>query len=394
VDDFSDKLRHSITGDVRDPYPMFAAMRASQPIVFSEQWGKQMYSVFLREDCDRVLREAETFSSRIVADTMGPVMGRTILEMDGREHQRHRGLISVAFRPQAIAEWGETLVKPTIHRLIDGFAREGTADLVAHLTTRLPILVIGGMVGIRVSDTEQFMDWADAIIAYPVDNARGIAASNALKEHLLPALAERRHAPCDDLISRLVTAEIDGEKLSDEEILGFLRLLLPAGAETTFRYLGNTLFALLSHPEQLAEVRADRTLIDAALDEVVRWEAPLLFTAREVARDTELCGTRIPAGMSVTAVIGSGNRDERYYEAPERFDIHRRNKESLSFGVGRHFCLGYHLARLEVRASLEAIFDRLDDLRLIEGTDAHIHGLAFRSPTALPVRFAPERAAA
>jgi cytochrome P450 len=388
MDDFAGKLEDSLIGDVRDPYPMFAVLRREQPITFSRQWGKDMYTVFRHADCERILRDADTFSNRIVADTMGPAMGRTILEMDGREHQRHRGLISVAFRPQAIAAWGESLVAPTIHRLIDDFARDGEADLVASVTHELPILVIGAMVGIRVGDTAQFMRWADDIIAVPVAPERGIAASRALKDYLLPVVAERRREPQDDLISRLVTAELDGERLDDEEILGFLRLLLPAGAETTFRLLGNVLFALLSHPEQLDEVRSDRALLDAALDETLRWEAPLLFTARETTRETELCGTRIAPGTAVTAAIGSANRDETVHDDPDRFDLRRTRKESLAFGLGRHFCLGYHLARLEVKIALEAILDRLPGLALVPGTDAHIHGLAFRSPTALPVRFA------
>jgi cytochrome P450 len=391
MEGMAEKLRESLSGDVRDPYPLFAQLRAHQPLTFANQWGMDVYTVYRREDCDRVLRDAETFSSRIVQDTMGPAMGRTILEMDGRDHQRHRGLISVAFRPQAIAEWGKTLVEPTIHRLVDEIARAGEADLVASLTAKLPILVIGAMVGIRVEDTARFMSWADDIIAVAVFPERGIAAARELGEYLLPVIAERRADPRDDLISRLVSAEIEGERLDDEEILGFLRLLLPAGAETTFRFLGNTLFALLTHPEQLAEVRSDRALLDAAMDEAVRWEAPLLFVARETARPTEICGAAIDRGMAVCAAIGSGNRDERYYAAPDAFDVHRASKESLSFGVGRHFCLGVHLARLEVRSALEVLLDRLRDLRLVEGTDAHIHGLAFRSPTALPVRFAPER---
>ena len=162
MEDLGAKLNESITGDVRDPYPLFAEMRRTQPIVCSSQWGHEFYTVFRHEDCDRVLRDAEVFSNRIVADTMGPVMGRTILEMDGKEHMRHRGLISVAFRPQAIERWGETLVEPAVHRLLDAFAREGSADLVPQLTARLPILVIGAMVGVRIEDTERFMRWASS----------------------------------------------------------------------------------------------------------------------------------------------------------------------------------------------------------------------------------------
>jgi cytochrome P450 len=190
------------------------------------------------------------------------------------------------------------------------------------------------------------------------------------------------------LISTLAHAEIDGQQLSDEEIFSFLRLLLPAGVETTYRSTGNLLFGLLSDPEQLEAVRSDRSLIPQAIEEAVRWEAPLLVITRVATRDTELAGMPIPAGSAVMPMLGAANRDEDRYPDPDRFDVFRKQSPPISWGHGVHLCLGMHLARLEMRVALERLFDRLPGLRLDpEGKDPHIRGQVFRSPTALPVLF-------
>ena len=183
-------------------------------------------------------------------------------------------------------------------------------------------------------------------------------------------------------------AELDGERLDDEEIFSFLRLLLPAGVETTFRSSGNFIHALLTHPDQLDALRLDRSLMPQAIEEALRWEPPLLITSRVVTRDTELRGIPVPAGANVTVMLGAANRDPDRYREPDRFDIFRDPKQHISFGHGPHMCLGMHLARMETRVAVDALLDRLPDLRLDpEGDDPHIHGQIFRSPTALPALF-------
>ncbi len=187
-----------------------------------------------------------------------------------------------------------------------------------------------------------------------------------------------------------MTAELDGEQLDDEEIYSFLRMLLPAGIETTYRSSGNLLSLLLTHPEQLDAVRADRTLLPQAIEEALRFESPVMITPRVATNATNLGGVDIPAGAGVTAVLASANRDPAAYDDPETFDIFRDPKQHVSFGVGAHLCLGMHLARMETRVALNALFDRLPNLRLDQTearrVDAHIHGDSlFRSPTALPV---------
>jgi cytochrome P450 len=174
--------------------------------------------------------------------------------------------------------------------------------------------------------------------------------------------------------------------LSDEEIFSFLRLLLPAGAETTYRASGNFLFGLLTHPDQLDALRADRSLMPQAVEEAIRWETPLLITTRRCTSDTELAGVEIPAGANVIAHLGSANHDETRWDRAEVFDIHREPQPQIAFGAGPHMCLGIHLARLELRVAVNRLLDRLPGLRLDpDGDDPHIHGERFRSPTALPV---------
>lgn len=377
--------------DFPDPYPLFAVMRQTQPVVRVSQFGRDAWMVSRYGDVARVLRDNETFSSR-ANSALQEVMGRTIIEMDGREHQKHRSIVQHAFHFKSIAAVESSMVE-TLHRLVDRFAADGRANLVEQFSEPFPIRVIARIAGVPIEDFDLFKQHALDIIGHAKDPERGLAASRAVREFLLPLIAERRAAPADDVLSRLCTGEVDGQRLTDEEIVSFMRLLLPAGAETTFRLIGSTLFALLSNPEALEQVRADRSLVGAAIEETLRWETPVLFVARETTAPVELSGVEIPAGAAVTPVIGSANRDEAHFPDPDRWDLHRGADDHLSFGGGRHFCLGYHLAKLEARLAIEVALDRLPGLRLDPERPASIVGLAFRSPRDLHVLFDPAPAA-
>jgi cytochrome P450 len=217
-----------------------------------------------------------------------------------------------------------------------------------------------------------------------------MAAFDALRTYFTVELEQRRAQPSDDLITELAHAEIDGDRLSDDEIFATLRLLLPAGIETTYRSIGNLLFALLTHPDQLADVKADRSLVPDAVEEALRWEGPIVFTGRQSTRPSTLGGLDVPAGASVTVFLASANRDEARFEDPDRFDVRRQQGAHLAFGSGPHACLGMHLARMEMRLALTALLDRLPDLRLDPVAAApQLTGLPLRSPTALRVLFGP-----
>lgn len=382
-------LDGSVLSDVRDPYPMFAAMRQSQRVPKVDVQGLTFYLLLAYDDVAYGFRNPDVFSSRIMREVMGPVMGRTILEMDKGEHTLQRGLVSHAFRPQAIERCRTGVIEPLVDELVGKLAQGGgRAELVAQMTTLYPLTVIARLAGVPITDYAQFQRWSLDIIGFRVNRPEpGLAASRALKAYLGPIIAERRSAPQNDLISDLVQSEVDGQRLSDEEIFAFLLLLLPAGAETTFRLLGNVLYALLTHPAALEEVRADRSQLSWALEETLRWEPPLLGTARMTTRAVEVGGVEIPANTRISIMMGPANRDESHYPDPDRFDLHRRADDHLSFGLGKHFCLGYHLARMEVMTAVSALLDRLPNLRLDASQDCWIQGVSFRSPNQLPVLF-------
>jgi cytochrome P450 len=261
---------------------------------------------------------------------------------------------------------------------------------VREFTFPFPTQVIAGILGLPREDYKQFQRWSIAILSFLAKQDEAIAASREVEEYMSGILADRRRAPREDLISGLAHAELEGERLSDDEIFSFLRLLLPAGVETTFRSTGNLLFLLLSHPEQLQTVRSDRLLLPQAIEEALRLETPLLNITRLATRDTEIDGVPVPAGSTIMLMLAAANREETRYEEPDRFDITRVNpKPHMAFGHGPHVCLGMHLARVEMRVALNLLFDRLPELRLDpKADDPHIRGQVFRSPTSLPVLFA------
>jgi cytochrome P450 len=387
-----------IGGDIRDPYPDLAQKRRTTPVWEGSLMGAEMlpegmdlapgWTAFRFEDCSRILRSAKTFSSTGYDSTIGLVMGHMILGMDDPEHRIHRNLVANAFREKSLARWEHELIGPICNELIDRFARRGNAELVRELTFEFPVRVIARLLGLPEEDFAQFQRWSIELIGLGADIDRGLAASQSLKDYFGQVVAERRRSPRQDVISDLVTADIDGEKLTDEAINSFLLLLLPAGAETTYRSSGNLLFLLLTHPDQLAAVQRDRSLLDQAIEEGLRLEPPLLMINRTATTEVELSGVTIPAGGDVTTCLGSANHDEERWENPDGFDIFRAPQQHLAFAFGPHMCLGMHLARLETRVVVNAVLDRLSGLRLDpDGDDPHIRGLIFRSPTSVPVLF-------
>ena len=384
-----------VSGAVRDPYTELARLRREEPVQRIDipgmpgEEGKPIFMVYRHEDAQQMLRDNETFSSSIIIQAFGDVFGKHVmLGMDEPEHGRHRALVSKAFSQKALSRWEDGLVRKVGNDLIDRFVDRGRADLVKDFNFPYPTQIIAGLLGLPREDYPQFQRWSISLLAFTVNPERGREASAALSEYFAPILAARREDPRDDLISGLAAAEIDGERLSDEEIYSFLRLLLPAGVETTYRALGNLLFALLSDPDQLDAVRADRTLLPQAIEEAVRWEPPLIMITRVASRDTELGGVAIPAGCSVMPVLGAANRQDERYPDPDRFDLFREVKPNIGWGHGVHVCLGMHLARLEMRVALNLLLDRLPNLRMDPAAeDPHIRGQAFRSPTAVPILF-------
>ena len=384
---------------LRDPYPLFAQRRreagAFQGSVMD--WSKtptammpeKLYAAVSFDAVNRVFRDSKVFNSHIYDSTIGLFMGPTILAMEGKTHWEHRNLVSAAFKSKSLQRWEREIVRPVVSGLIDEFIDAEEADLVRDFTLELPTRVISRLLGLPAEDLPWFRKRAVELISYHINYQRAFEASAALQDYFLNQIEKRRSKPTDDIIGDLVSAEIDGAKLSDEAIFSFLRLLLPAGLETTYRSSGNLLFLLLTHPEQFQAMQADHELIAPAIEEGLRFETPLTTVQRYARRETELEGVTVPEGAVIDVCIGSANRDERRWERSEQFDIFRKRIPHISFAAGEHTCMGLHLARMETRVALEGLLGRLTNIALVTDDNPHIAGHPFRSPTAIPVTFTP-----
>ncbi len=383
--------------DLRDPYPFFAQQRRVGGVFRGTVMDysktpesmrpKNEYSAVSFDAVNKVFRDGRVFTSKPYDKTIGLFMGPTILAMDGKKHRDHRNLVSAAFKSKALARWESAIVRPICNKLIDEFIDAGEADLVRNFTFEFPTRVIAELLGLPDEDLAMFRKRAVELISYHVNYERAFEASAALKDYFLEQIEKRKSKPTEDIIGDLVSAEIDGEKLNDEAIYSFLRLLLPAGLETTYRSSGNLLYLLLTHPDQFAAVQEDHQLIPQAIEEALRFETPLTTVQRFTTEDVELEGVAIPARAVIGVCMGSANRDEQRWERSEDFDIFRKATPHISFAAGEHTCLGLHLSRLETRVALECLLSRVTNLNLVTDDDPHIHGQPFRSPTAMPVTF-------
>ena len=382
---------------IRDPYPFFAEKRQTGGVYRGTvmDYSKtpeslrptDSYAALSYDAVSKALRDGKTFNSQIYDQTIGIFMGPTILAMEGKNHRAHRNLVSAAFKSQSLAIWEPEIVRPICNGLIDEFIETGRADLVRDFTFEFPTRVIARLLGLPEEDLPFFRKRAVDIITYAAHPDRALEASKELKSYFLEKMEQRRSNPTEDIIGDLMTAEVDGEMLTDKAIYSFLRLLLPAGLETTYRSSGNLLYLLLTHPEQFQEVQQQRELIPHAIEEGLRFETPLTMVQRYVTDDTELDGVSIPQGAVVDVCLGAANHDGDRWERPEEFDIFRDRVPHMSFASGAHTCLGLHLARMETRVALECLLDRVTNISLSDEGDPHIRGNPFRSPTALPVTF-------
>jgi cytochrome P450 len=365
-----------------DPYAYFNHMRRTAPVwrgtlmesdlMPEELKNPENWTLFDFESVFTAFREDTVFGSEMYNATIGLVFGPTILGMHGKQHHDHRSLVSKAFKQSALTQWEPEVV-----------------DLVKAVTFEFPTRVTAALLGLPQEDLEMFRRLSLQLISITEDIEAGLNASVELGTYFQEQVDQRRSKPTQDVIGDLVAAEIDGEKLTDEAIISFLRLLLPAGLETTYRSSSNLLQLLLTHPDQLEALQQDRDLIPAAIEEGIRYETPLVLVARNTTRDVEMHGLTIPEGAQVNVCMGSANRDEKRWDDPDVFDIHRPRRAHISFAGGIHSCLGMHLARVETRAMLNSLFDRVTNLQLLPDDDTKITGMPFRSPKHLPVTFRP-----
>jgi len=341
------------------------------------------------DEVSQVLNDPATFSNAAYRFNIGQSFGRSISTMDAPEHARYRRIFQKAFLPNIVSQWGDNLVDPVIDELLANFKQRGHADLVHEFTLFYPFNIIYRQLQLPAEDIAIFHKLAIAQIVVSVDKEHGTEANRKLGEYFKPMLEERRHNPGNDLVSLLAMAEVEGEQLPEEILVSFLRQLVNAGGDTTYRTTSNLLAGLLTNPEQFEALRHDRALIPNAIEEVLRWEGPVSMQSRLAARDVVLGGVSIPAGSVLDVCAGAANRDPDRFPEPDKFNIFRaRSARHFSFSSGPHICIGQHLARVEMTRALNGVLDKLPGLRLDPDLSApEIRGIMMRAPKHIFVRF-------
>lgn len=387
LDDFhADLARARETGPVH-PGTVEAVLGVPHPAS-----AEQVFSAFSFDTVNTVFRDPATFTSDALRGTFD-TFGKNILGMGGAEHSRYRAIAQPSFARNMTQWWIDRWIADITDTLLNRVEGRGRADLNLEFCALLPLLTITSSFGVRMDEALRLRELIEQMISSVEDRETKLAASAAAGDILLPVIADRRANPADDLISKLIQETIRDEdgarfRLTDSDVLAYSRLLLTAGSGTTWRQLGITLWALLNNPDQLDAVREDSSLIRLAIEEALRWEVtdPTFF--RTAARDTTLGDVHIPAGSRVSLCLTAANHDPSRWVHPERFDIFRPVRPHLSFASGPHVCLGMHVARAEMSVALNAILDRLPNLRWDPAAPRPVlMGLHMRGPNELPVVF-------
>lgn len=378
--------------ELADLVPRLHALRARKPAAWVRSFGEPTLMFTSFELVQAAFKDEPTFpSAEFYGHVVTDVMGRNIQTMEGEEHRINRALVSPGFRQRIMPGVIAPLLEPVAHELIDRFADRGEAELVGEFTRRYPAKVILAMLGLPQGAEEDVTRWALGMLNIQMGYEHALQCSQEFEAFVQPHLDARRVEPRDDLLSQLATHEVEGQLLTDTEIFAFLKLLFPAGADTTYLGLGSTILALLRNPDQLELLRSDLDEhLPWAAEEGLRWTPPTYLLPRRNRHDVTWHGIDIPAGTPLIFAIGAANRDPMVFEDPDRFDIRRRPPQTLTFGFGVHYCLGVHLARTEVQIALRILLERLPNLRLVDDGDVRIVGAVLqllRGPNKLPVRF-------
>lgn len=401
-------LNRFLTLQRRNPYPLYWILRRVQPIVHIARYD--LWFVTRYDDVKKVLSDYEHFSSDFrrafrPGEEIDQSSKISLIASDPPVHTKLRGLMTKAFTPRAVASL-ESRIGELTHELLDGVADAGRMDLVQDLAYPLPVMVIAEMLGVPAADRAQFKVWSDEIVRMADDifstteeqrgdreGADAPLGAGEMGDYFKKIIQDRRSAPQEDLISGLVAAELDGQKLSEWDLLDFCSLLLVAGNVTTTNLISNAVMLFLEHRDALEAVQENPALLPDAIEEVLRFRSPVQFMFRISSAETELGGRTVPPDQRVIALIGSANRDESVFERANRFDITRKPNRHIAFGQGVHYCLGAPLARLEAKVVLPILLDRLPNLaRATSGALPPTDGVILHGVKNLPVRWdAPPR---
>jgi cytochrome P450 len=379
---------HNSLEEILYTYPWFEKMRAEEPVVFNKE--TYMWQVFRYEDVNHVVTDYADFSSSIMGDGIETsVLKDTLVAKDPPDHRKLRNLVNQAFTPRTVARLSGRIAEIT-QELLDEIRTRGRIDVVTDIAFPLPAKVIAEMLGVPSEDWDIFKRWAligDAESVSLQDGSSESSMQQELREYFAQLLKERRRAPREDLITSLSKAEVDGEKLSEEELTNFCILLLLAGQETTKNLIANSVLCFTDHPDATEQLIHEPALISSAIEEVLRYLPPAWFVVRRTVKDIELGGQHIPAGQPVLAWLASANRDPAQFPNPNRFDIQRTPNRHLGFGHGIHFCVGAPLARLEAQIALPMMLEQLKGLQRVKEVPIKVtRGIVFIIRN-LPVTF-------
>jgi cytochrome P450 len=387
-------------GEDLDPYPQIHTWRTQGPVLrgayrdlmgtgFSMTPGAKCYTVIGTQEVIDGLGDPETFSNSGYEGTIGATFGLSLSVMDNPEHRKYRQPFQKMFLPHNVKRWGHEIVDPIVHRLMAMFQPRGEADLVQQFTILYPFEVIYKQLDLPTSDIEAFQRIAIAQTDY-FHADKAAEAGRRLGIYFKELIDERRKSPKDDLISMLASMRVEGAYVDEEVLISFLRQLMNAGGDTTYRGTSVLMVGLLQNPDQLEAVRDDRSLIPQAIEEALRWEGPVLSFLRQATRDTEIAGVSIPKGAAIDFLGGAANHDPMIFNDPDKFNIFRPRTPNFAFARGPHICVGQHLARVEMTRALHAILDNLHNLRLDPDRPApQIRGCIMRAPHHIHVRFDP-----
>jgi cytochrome P450 len=376
-----------------DPYALLERLRDYDPV---NETPFGLWRLTRYDDVVRMLREVPSgvrFADGTIFGTPdGSLPGRFILQQDPPNHTRLRKIMSVAFRPRA-TERLRARAEEIVAERIDEALERGSMDVIADLALPVPSTVICEMMGVPLADRAKFVEWTSAathllaaVLSPPEVVQRGLAAANELAAYFTGLIEERRRAPREDILSDLVRAEEEGDRLSSEELLSQSIGLLIAGFETTIGLIGNGVHALLRHPDELRLLENDPSLIGAAVEECLRYDGPILLTLRVTREETPMGDKVMPPNVPVACMLGAANHDPAHFSEPDRFDIRRKDNDHLAFGGGVHFCLGAHLARMETQVAIGALVRRVRGLELVSSEREWGTSL-FRVLGSLPVAF-------
>jgi cytochrome P450 len=376
-----------LVADVNTLIEHYRTMRAHHPVHFNP--ADQAWSVYRYEDVVRVLSDPATFSSAFVSSTEGHIFAGSLIATDPPRHRQLRALVTQAFTNRAVEALAPRIEAITTE-LLDAVMGRGEMDVIHDLAYPLPVIVIAEMLGIPTADRERFKVWSDTVVAYVSasdPHAGQVATFMEMAQYFMAMVEARRQAPGDDLLSALLAAQVDGESLTQMELIGFCGLLLVAGNETTTNLIGNAILCFTEHPEVWQRLRANPALLPQAIDEVLRYRSPVQTIFRTVKQPVTLGEVELPAPSGVLVKLGSANHDEAQCPHAEQFDIDRTPNRHIAFGYGIHYCLGAQLARLEAKIALGemlrrfATIERVDDGPLEWLPSVVVHGVR-----RLPVR--------